>query len=79
MGWQRRLLGSVSGVAVLLAVGNEFRGVFAANNIPDRTNFPYDVTYQRRHNFTTRMLLDAGGNPVSVSIDPFYFSVPVLR
>ena len=63
----------------LLAVGNEFRGVFSANNTPDRTNFPYDVTYQRRHNFTTRMLLDAGGNPVSVSIDPFYFSVPVLR
>ena len=63
----------------LLAVGNEFRGVFAANNTPDRTNFPYDVTYQRRHNFTTRTLLDAGGNPVSVSIDPFYFSVPVLR
>ena len=63
----------------LLAIGNEFRGVFSANNTPDRTNFPHGVTYRRRHSFTTQTLLDAGDNPVSVSIDPFYFSVPVLR
>lgn len=63
----------------LLAVGNEFRGVFSANNTPDRANFPNGVTYRRGHDFTARTLLDAGGNPISVSIDPFYFSAPVLR
>src|SRR5260370_6999032 len=29
----------------LLAVGNEFRGVFCANNTPDLANFPQAVTY----------------------------------
>jgi len=28
----------------LLAVGNEFRGVFSANNTPDHANFPQGVT-----------------------------------
>ena len=62
----------------LLAVGNEFRGVFCANNTPDRANFPQGVTYQRTADFNTKTLTDGSGNPVAISIDPFYFSVPVL-
>jgi hypothetical protein len=62
----------------LTAVGSEFRGVFSASNAPDPANFPSGVVYQRRHNFSTRMLDDGGGGSVAVSIDPFYFSVPVL-
>ncbi len=61
----------------LLAVGNEFRGVFCANNTPDLANFPQGVTYQRAANFGTKTLTDGSGNPVAISIDPFYFSVPV--
>lgn len=63
----------------VLAVGTEFRGVFSANNTPDRANFQPGVKYQRSVNFTTKRLLDASGNPVANSIDPFYFSVPVMR
>jgi len=62
----------------LLSVGNEFRGVFSANNSPDLANFPQGVTYQRAANFSTRTLTDGSGNPVAISIDPFYFSVPVI-
>jgi len=62
----------------LLAVGNEFRGVFSANNTPDHANFPQGVTYQRAADFNTRTLTDGSGNPVPISIDPFYFSIPVL-
>jgi hypothetical protein len=62
----------------LLAVGNEFRGVFCANNTPDRANFPQGVTYQRTADFNTKTLTDGSGNPVAISIDPFYFSVPVM-
>jgi len=62
----------------LLSVGNEFRGVFSANNSPDFANFPQGVTYQRAANFNTKTLNDGSGNPVAVSIDPFYFSVPVI-
>ena len=58
--------------------GNEFRGVFSANNSPDFANFPQGVTYQRAANFNTKTLNDGSGNPVAVSIDPFYFSVPVI-
>jgi hypothetical protein len=61
----------------LLAVGGRFRGIFSACNKPDRGNFPSGVKYQRKANFFTRQLLDLGGNDVPVSIDPFYFSVPV--
>jgi hypothetical protein len=62
----------------LVAVGSEFRGVFSANNTPDAADFPQGVVYQRRVDFTTHTLLDGGGGTVAVSIDPFYFSVPVL-
>lgn len=40
----------------LLAVGNEFRGVFCASNSPDRANFPQGVNYQRAANFDTKTL-----------------------
>ena len=61
----------------LLTAGNEFRGVFSANNTPDLANFPQGVTYQRAADFNTKTLTDGSGNAVAISIDPFYFSVPV--
>jgi len=62
----------------LLSVGNEFRGVFCANNSPDFANFPQGVTYQRAADFNRKTLNDGAGNPVPISIDPFYFSVLVI-
>jgi hypothetical protein len=62
----------------LLAVGNEFRGVFSANNTPDKANFPQGVTYQRTVDFAAKVLKDAAGHTVAASIDPFYFAVPVV-
>ena len=62
----------------LLSVGNEFRGVFCANNTPNFANFPQGVTYQRAADFNSKTLNDGSGNPVPISIDPFYFSVPVM-
>jgi hypothetical protein len=62
----------------LLSVGNEFRGVFCANNTPDLGNFPHGVTYQRAADFSSKMLNDGSGNRVAISIDPFYFSAPVI-
>jgi hypothetical protein len=62
----------------LLARGNAFLGVFSASNMPDSTNFPQGVVYQRRVDFPTHRLLDGSGSAVAVSIDPFFFSVPVL-
>jgi hypothetical protein len=66
----------------LLVRGPEFLGIFSANNTPDSTNFPQGVVYQRRVDFATHRLLDGsgggGGAAVAVSIDPFFFSVPVL-
>ena len=47
--------------------------------MPDSANFPQGVVYQRRVDFATHRLLDGSGAPVAVSIDPFFFSVPVLR
>lgn len=62
----------------LLSVGNEFRGVFCANNAPDFADFPQGVTYQRAADFKAKTLNDGAGNAVPISIDPFYFSVPVI-
>jgi hypothetical protein len=62
----------------LLSVGNEFRGVFCANNTPDLGNFPQGVTYQRSADFNKKKLTDGSGNAVPISIDPFYFSVAVI-
>jgi hypothetical protein len=66
--------------AYLLATAGEFRGVFSANNRPDPGNFPSGLPkYQRRVNVATRQLLDDAGNPVDVSIDPFYFRVAAIH
>src|SRR5947207_2915261 len=62
----------------LLTRGNQFLGVFSANNAPDSANFLQGVVYQRRVEFPTHRLLDGSRAPVAVSIDPFFFSVPVL-
>ncbi len=62
----------------LLAVGNEFRGVFSANNAPVAGNFPPGIVYQRSANFSNGTLDDGAGNAVSVSIDPFFFSIAAI-
>ena len=62
----------------LLTRGDRFLGVFSASNAPDSTNFPQGVVYHRRVDFATHRLLDGSGATVAVSIDPFFFSVPVL-
>lgn len=58
--------------------GTEFLGIFSANNTPDPANFPSGVVFQRRVNQATHQLLDGAGSPVAISIDPFFFSVPVM-
>jgi len=63
---------------MLLSRGNEFLGIFSANNTPDPANFPSGVVFQRRVNQTTHQLLAGSGEPVAVSIDPFFFSVSVM-
>jgi hypothetical protein len=58
----------------LLAVDEDFYGVFCGNNTPDLANFPNGVTYQRNANFATQTLLDVDNiTPVAISIDPFFF------
>jgi hypothetical protein len=58
----------------LMAVGKDFYGIFSANNMPDKANFPQGVVYQRNANFNTRTLLNVDNvTPVHVSIDPFFF------
>lgn len=63
----------------VLAVGKNFRGVFSAGNTPNWSFFPSGVKYQRKADFTTNTLRDLDGNPVAISIDPFYFSVQTMR
>lgn len=64
----------------MLAVHSEFRGIFSASNRPDPANFPSGMPrFQRRIDAATNRLLDESGNTVAVSIDPFYFRVPVLQ
>lgn len=60
----------------LMTVGQDFYGIFSANNTPDLASFPQGVTYQRNANFTTHTLLNTNNTtPVAVSIDPFFFRV----
>lgn len=60
----------------LMAVTEDFYGIFSANNTPNLANFPNGVTYQRFANFTTNTLLGTDGvTPVAISIDPFFFRV----
>jgi hypothetical protein len=64
----------------MLAVENEFRGIFSTNNAPVLGNFPsVRPVYQRRADFTTGRLLDAAGGTVNVSIDPFFFSATAIQ
>jgi hypothetical protein len=60
----------------LMTVGNDFYGVFSANNTPDPANFPSGVVFQRNIDKTSKTLRDVDGvTPVDVSIDPFFFKV----
>jgi hypothetical protein len=60
----------------LVSVGKNFYGIFSSSNIPDNTNFPQGVVYQRNANFNTHTLLGLDGTtPAAVSIDPFFFKV----
>ena len=57
----------------LLAVGDDFYGVFSGSNLPDAANFPSGVTYQRNANWNTHTLLRTDNStPVQVSVDPFF-------
>ena len=61
----------------LAAVGKNFYGVFSANNLPNATNFPQGVTYQRYADLTTahQLYADAAHTmTVAASVDPFFFS-----
>jgi len=62
--------------AHLMAVGQDFYGIFSANNTPKKSNFPNGVVYQRNANWTTNALLGVDNTkPVGISIDPFFFKV----
>jgi hypothetical protein len=64
----------------LMAVGEDFYGVFSANNTPDPNNFPNKVTYQRNHDFLTKKLFALDGvTEVPISIDPFFFKVTEIQ
>jgi len=64
----------------LMAVGNNFYGVFCANNEPDPGHFPHKVKYQRKHDFFTKRLLALDGvTEVPISIDPFFFKVGGIK
>jgi hypothetical protein len=57
----------------LLAVGNDYYGVFSGSNLPDPDNFPSGVSYQRNADFSTQRLIGTDNTTtVPVSIDPFF-------
>ncbi|HSS52382.1 MAG TPA: hypothetical protein VLX28_25850 [Thermoanaerobaculia bacterium] len=62
----------------LMAVGKNFYGVFSGNNTPDMANFPNGITYQRNVDWVGHVLKDLANNPVTVSIDPFFFRTTEL-
>jgi hypothetical protein len=60
----------------LMAVGNDFHGIFSASNTPDKINFPSGVVFQRNADFTRKVLLSTDNSTiVDPSIDPYYFEV----
>lgn len=60
----------------LMCVDEDFYGAFSASNLPDMSNFPQGVTYQRNASFTSKVLRNTGNTAnVNVSIDPFFFKV----
>jgi len=63
-------------ITPLMAIGNEFYGVFSANNTPDAANFPNGVVFQRNQDVPSKTLFDVDGvSHADVSIDPFFFKV----
>jgi hypothetical protein len=75
----RQFLPYIGDYNFMLTVGQEFRGIFSTSNAATLANFPNGVRYQRSVDFATNRLLDSAGNVVNPSIDPFYFSVSVVR
>jgi hypothetical protein len=60
----------------LLAMGNDFYGIFSASNVPDQSRFPCGVIFQRHKNFATKKLLDQqNAKEVPSSVDPFFFKL----
>jgi hypothetical protein len=57
----------------LMAVDNDFYGIFSSNNSPDRSHFPCGVNFQRRED--QKKLQDLQGKEVSPSIDPFFLKI----
>jgi hypothetical protein len=57
------------------SVGRGFYGIFSANNTPDPANFHAGTVFQRKHDFSTKKLLDLSNNAVPVSIDPFFVEI----
>jgi hypothetical protein len=56
-----------------LTVGRDFYGVFSGSNLPERGNFPCDVTYQRNVDWESHTLFNTDkASPVRTSIDPFF-------
>ncbi|HEX4965773.1 MAG TPA: sialidase family protein [Thermoanaerobaculia bacterium] len=62
----------------MMAVGKNFYGVFSGNNTPDMANFPSGITYQRNVDWVGHVLKDLANQPVTVSIDPFFFRTTEL-
>ena len=57
----------------LVAIGNDFYGVFSAYNEPDLSNFPVGVVYLRNHDFNTKRLLNINNSAVvPPSVDPHF-------
>jgi hypothetical protein len=65
----------------LLALDDEFRGVFSANNTPAAANFPSGALFQRAVKIKpdNPTLRKPDGTAVAISIDPFYFSIRAIR
>jgi hypothetical protein len=59
----------------VVAVEEDFYGVFTAANTPDMANFPHGVKYHRHADFSSHLLFAdaAHTQQVSPSIDPFFF------
>ena len=64
----------------MMAFGENFYGVFSANNTPDPANFPQGVTYHRNHDFATKKLFAVNGTTRGRALDrPFFFMFSPLQ
>lgn len=59
----------------LLAVRDDFYGIFPASNVPNDSRFDCGVTFQRCVDRKAGKLLGLDGKKVDPSIDPFFFRV----